>query len=142
MNTPLRRVLLAITAVLGLYVGIWAQFFPEQFYTSFPGLGLHWIDIDGPLNEHLIRDVGSAYLGLSAASLVGMLHRSALPGRVAGVAWGVFGVLHFGYHALHPEGTAVDIAGTLFFLGLSAAFAILLALPSRSPVVATAEARA
>jgi len=139
MNTPSRRALLAITIVLGLYVGIWAQFFPSEFYTSFPGFGFHWIDIDGSFNEHLIRDVGSAYLGLTAASIVGALHRSALPGRVAGVAWGVFGVLHFGYHSLHPEGTALDIAASLFFLGLSAAFAVVLALPSRrSPVAEVA----
>lgn len=131
MNTPFRRVLLAITVVLGLYVGIWAQFFPEQFYGSFPGFGLHWIDIDGPFNEHLVRDVGSAYLGLSAASVVGMLHRGDLPGRVAGVAWGVFGVLHFGYHALHPEGTAFDVIATLFFLAASAVLGIVLALPGR-----------
>ncbi|WP_431280253.1 hypothetical protein [Leifsonia poae] len=91
MNTPFRRVLLAITIALGIYVGVWAQFFPEQFYRSFPGFGLHWIDLDGPFNEHLIRDVGSAYLGLSAASIVGVFHRSALPGRVAGVAWGSSG---------------------------------------------------
>jgi hypothetical protein len=139
MNTPFRRALLAITVVLGLYVGLWAQFFPEQFYSSFPGFGLHWIDIDGPFNEHLVRDVGSAYLGLSAASLVGVLHAGALAGRVAGLAWGVFGVLHFGYHALHPEGTAFDIVASLFFLGLSAALAIVLALPARRRALAAEE---
>lgn len=139
MNTPFRRVLLAITVVLGLYVGIWAQFFPEQFYDSFPGFGLHWIDIDGPFNGHLVRDVGSAYLGLSAASVIGMLHARALAGRVAGVGWGAFGVLHFGYHALHPQGTAFDIIASLFFLGLSAVFAIVLALPARRRALAAEE---
>jgi hypothetical protein len=136
MNTPFRRILLAITAVLGLYVGIWAEFFPTEFYASFPGFGLHWIDIDGPFNQHLIRDVGSAYLGLTAASVVAVVHRSALPGRIAGVAWGVFGVLHFGYHALHPEGTAFDIASSLVLLGASAAIAIVLALPPRRALAA------
>ena len=131
MNTPSRRIVLGITVIIGLYVGIWAQFFPDAFYSSFPGVGLHWIDVDGPFNEHLIRDVGSFYLGLAAASLVAMLHRSALPGRIAGVAWGLFGVLHYGYHLLHLEGSAADIVGNVVSLGISAAAGILLALPPR-----------
>ena len=131
MNTPFRRVLLALTVLIGLYVGIWAQFFPTEFYDSFPGFGLHWIDVDGPNNEHLIRDVGSFYLALSAASLIAAVHRSALPGRIAGVGWAVFGVLHYGYHLMHLEGSAVDIIGNVVSLGLSAALGILLALPPR-----------
>jgi hypothetical protein len=131
VNTPFRRVLLALTVILGLYVGIWAQFFPPQFYESFPGIGLHWIDVDGSYNEHLIRDVGSFYLGLTAASLVAMLHSSALPGRVAGVAWAVFGILHYGYHLIHLEGSAVDIVGNVVSLGISAALGVILVLPPR-----------
>lgn len=123
--------MLAITVLIGLYVGLWAQVSPSEFYTSFPGFGLHWIDVDGPYNEHLVRDVGSFYLGLAAASIVAIVHRSALPGRVAGVAWAVFGVLHYGYHLLHLEGTAVDIIGNIVSLGISAAAGIVLALPSR-----------
>jgi hypothetical protein len=131
VNTPFRRAVLAITIIIGLYVGIWAEFFPGGFYASFPGGGLHWIDTDGPYNEHLIRDVGSFYLGLTAASLVAVFHRSALPGRVAGVAWGVFGILHYGYHLMHLEGSPVDIAGNIVSLGISAAAGIILALPPR-----------
>ena len=69
MNTTFRRVLLGLTVAIGLYVGVWAEFFPGAFYSSFPGFGLHWINVDGPYNGHLIRDVGSLYLGLGAASL-------------------------------------------------------------------------
>jgi hypothetical protein len=134
VNTPFRRLLLALTVILGLYVGIWAQFFPFRFYESFPGFGLHWIDVDGSYNEHLIRDVGSFYLGLTAASLVAMLHRSAVPGRVAGVAWAVFGILHYGYHLMHLEGSAVDIAGNVVSLGISAALGVILVLPPRRRV--------
>lgn len=131
MNTRSRRVLLAVTVLLGGYVGAWAEFFPNAFYTSFPGFGLHWIDIDGPFNEHLIRDVGSLYLALAAGSLAAIISRSAMPGRVVGLAWSVAGVLHFGYHALHPEGSAVDVVGSIVILGISAALGIALLLPPR-----------
>jgi hypothetical protein len=52
MNTPSRRVVLTLTALLGLYVGVWAEFLPRGFYSSFPGLGLHWISMDGAYDEH------------------------------------------------------------------------------------------
>lgn len=135
-NTPLRRVLLALGVALGAYVGGWAFAAPDAFYRSFPGFGLHWIDVDGPFNEHLIRDVGALYLGLGAASLAAALSRSAQPGRVVGLAWAVFGVLHFGYHALHPEGSAADVAGALISLGLSALLGLALLLPLRKRAVA------
>ncbi|MDN4613124.1 hypothetical protein P5G50_01555 [Leifsonia sp. F6_8S_P_1B] len=134
-NTPLRRALLALGVALGAYVGGWAFAAPDAFYRSFPGFGLHWIDVDGPFNEHLIRDVGALYLGLGAASLAAALSRSAQPGRVVGLAWAVFGVLHFGYHASHPEGSAGDIAGALVSLGLSALLGLALLLPVRKHTV-------
>lgn len=134
MNTPIRRVLLAVTVLIGGYVGLWAEFFPNAFYASFPGFGLHWIDIDGAFNEHLIRDVGSLYLALGAGSLAAIISRSAMPGQVVGVAWSVFGVLHFGYHALNPEGSAVDIVGSVVSLGISALLGIVLLLPLRGRV--------
>jgi len=52
---------------------------------------------------------------------------------VVGLAWGVFGVLHFGYHVLHLQGSAVDVVGNVVGLGLSAALGIVLALPARQP---------
>jgi hypothetical protein len=137
MNTPLRRILLALTLVLALYAGVWAEFFPRQFYNFFPGFGLNFVSVDGPYNEHLIRDVGSFYLGLGAITLVGLLARTALPGRIAGVGWGVFGVLHFGYHVLHPEGTTTDYITEIIALVISAALGIILALPSRPRATAS-----
>lgn len=130
-NTPLRRTLLGIGVALGAYVGGWAFFAPAAFYRSFPGFGLHWIDVDGPFNEHLIREVGALYLGLAAASLASALARSAQPGRIVGLAWAVFGTLHFGYHASHLEGSTGDRIGTLVSLGLSALLGLALLLPAR-----------
>lgn len=130
-NTPLRRALLGLGVALGAYVGGWAYFAPDSFYSSFPGFGLHWIDLDGAYDEHLIRDVGALYLGLGAASLAAAFTRSALPGRIVGLAWATFGVLHFGYHVVHPEGSAGDVIGSLVSLALSALLGLVLVLPTR-----------
>ncbi|QTV79974.1 hypothetical protein [Microbacterium sp. NIBRBAC000506063] len=132
MNTTFRRTLLGITVAISLYTGFWAAFLPEAFYRSFPGFGLHWIDVDGPYNEHLLRDVGGLYLALGAVSLAAIFCRSATPGRIAGLAWAVFGVLHLGYHVQHLHGSVVDIAGNIVTLGLSAALGVALLLPARA----------
>lgn len=131
MNTQPRRVLLALSAVIGLYVGLWAAFFPDEFYRSFPGFGRHWVSVDGAFNEHLIRDVGGMYLGLGLGSVVAMYSVSDAPGRAIGAAWALFGVVHFGYHSTHLVGDGVDKLGTLVALGLSLAFGLVLALPAR-----------
>lgn len=129
MNTLLRRVVLAVTVLIGGYVGVWAGFFPNAFYTSFPGFGLHWINVDGAFNEHLIRDVGSLYLALALGSAAAIISRSAAPGRVIGLAWAVFGILHFGYHIQHLHGSGVDITGNIVSLGVSALAGIILVFP-------------
>lgn len=129
MNTKIRRVLLALTIFIGLYVGIWGYAFPEAFYDSFPGWGMEWIHFDGPYNEHFVRDVGSLYIALGVGSIVALVSRSAVPGRLMGVLWTVFGVLHFGYHVLHPEGTAGDIVGSLISLIITAVLGIALMFP-------------
>jgi hypothetical protein len=131
VNTTFRRILLAVTAALGLYVGVWAELLPRSFYTSFPGFGLHWIDADGAWDEHLIRDVGSFYLALTAITIAAIVARTALPARLAGLGWTVFGVLHFGYHVTHLEGGAIDVVGNVVSLGVSLALGVLLMLPPR-----------
>jgi hypothetical protein len=45
-------------------LGSWALLAPRSFYDDFPGLGRSWIAVDGPFNEHLIRDVGALNLAL------------------------------------------------------------------------------
>ncbi len=131
MNTPSRRVILALTAAIGLYVGAWAEFFPRAFYASFPGLGLHWVSMDGAYDEHLIRDVGSFYLALTAVSIAGMIAGTAAAGRIAGLGWTVFGVPHLAYHVTHLDGSLTDKAGNVITLGISAIGGIVLLFPPR-----------
>jgi uncharacterized membrane protein YuzA (DUF378 family) len=132
MNTAFRRLILAITALLGLYAGIWAEFFPRAFFASFPGFGLHWISMMGAYDDHLISDVGSFYLALTAVSIAGIIARAATAGRIAGLGWTVFGVFHFAYHITHLVGSPADKAGNIAALGLSAILGIILLFPPRT----------
>ncbi|MET0295878.1 MAG: hypothetical protein ABW024_00640 [Microbacterium sp.] len=126
----LRRIILWVTAATGLFVGLWAAAWPDTFYTAFPGLGRVWIAIDGPFNEHLIRDVGSLYLALAAASIAATFSRTPDAGRVVGVAWAVFGIPHLIYHASQfSHMSAVDVVGNIISLGASLLLGLVLMLP-------------
>jgi hypothetical protein len=130
MSLTTRRVILWVTAAIGAYVGAWASFWPVSFYDTFPGLGRIWISVDGPFNEHLIRDVGGLYLGLAAASAAATFSRKPDPGRVIGVAWTVFGLPHLIYHARHfAEMSPIDAVGNAFTLGGSLILGVVLMLP-------------
>ncbi len=123
---------LAFSTVLGLFVGGWAYFSARSFYDSFPGVLGSWVSVDGPYNEHLIRDVGAMYLALAAASIGGLIWRHPIAFRVLGIAWTVFGALHFAYHALHLEHMSMDAAiGEMVALGVSLLLGILLLIPGR-----------
>ncbi|MDP3952222.1 hypothetical protein [Microbacterium sp.] len=126
----LRRILLWTTAAIGTFVGLWAAIWPTTFYSSFPGLGRVWIAVDGPFNEHLIRDVGSLYLALAAASIAAAFTRGPEAGRVVGVAWTVFGLPHLIYHAVQFDGMPIiDVIGNIISLGGSLLLGIVLMLP-------------
>jgi hypothetical protein len=132
MSARIHRVILAVLAVSGAVVGLWATGRPHGFYDAFPGFGRHWVDMDGPYNEHLVRDVGAAYLALTALSLYAL--RIAIPAvvRATGAAWLVFGVLHLTYHLGHLEmfGTS-DKTLNVVTLGGSVVLAAALLVPAR-----------
>ncbi|MCH7789126.1 MAG: hypothetical protein IH940_06745, partial [Acidobacteria bacterium] len=58
------RIALGYLAAMNALIGIWAQFFPRSFFDDFPGAGDAWVAVDGPYNEHLVRDVGAFGLAL------------------------------------------------------------------------------
>lgn len=132
MTITTRRALLLATALIGAFVGVWAAFLPVSFYDSFPGLGRIWVAVDGPYNEHLVRDVGALYLGLAAASAAAAFSRTHDAGRVVGVAWAVFGLPHLVYHLGQMGGMEpVDVVGNVVALGGSLLLGVLLMLPGR-----------
>jgi hypothetical protein len=53
-------------------------------------------------------------------------------GRIAGLGWTVFGVLHFAYHVTHLDGSFTDKAGNVVALGISAILGIVLLFPARA----------
>ncbi|KQZ83257.1 hypothetical protein ASD56_13180 [Microbacterium sp. Root166] len=122
----------ALSALLALFVGVWAYFFPQSFYDSFPGVLGSWVSVDGPFNEHLIRDVGAMYLALGGASIGCLVWGSEVAYRVLGIAWTIFGALHFAYHAFHlSHMPVVDAVGEMVALGVSLLLGVLLMMPAR-----------
>ena len=95
------RLALVYLAISQLLVGIWACFFPRSFYDDFPGLGMVWVSVDGPYNEHLVRDTGAWSLGLAVLVIIAAvtLHRTTV--LAAAIAVVVATVPHTVYHARH-----------------------------------------
>lgn len=81
-----------------LLMGAWAFFLPTGFFDDFPISGAGWVSRLGDYNEHLMRDFGSAEVGLGLAAIVAGVRRSrnAMVAVLSGFV--VFGALHFGYH--------------------------------------------
>ena len=132
--TLIRRIVLVLTALVGLLVGLWAAVLPHSFYDSFPGFGLMWVSVDGPFNEHLIRDVGALYLALAAGGIVAALASSGAATRVIAVAWIVFSAPHLLYHSLHLGGLApLDAIAQPIALALTLVLPIPLLFTGRDP---------
>ena len=125
---------LALSAALAFFVGGWAFFAPRSFYDAFPGVLGQWISMDGPFNEHLIRDVGAMYLALGVASVAGLVSRSPAVFRTLGLAWTVFGVLHLGYHLMNLDHLDVaNAVGAVVSLSISLALGVVLLIPGAKP---------
>jgi len=132
--TTLRRLALVVIAFGSLVVGAWAQVFPRSFYDDFPGLGRVWIAVDGPYNEHLVRDVGGLNLGLALVAVVALITANLLLARVAGAAALLYGLPHLVYHAAHADVfDATDAVANLVGLAVAALAALLaLAAPAHT----------
>jgi hypothetical protein len=101
-------------------VGVWAEFFPQAFYESFPGFGHSWVSVDGPFNEHLVRDVGGGYLTLAAVTLVAAFTKTKVGIQAAALGWLVAQIPHFIYHLHHLNvfSSMIDKVGNVVTLAL------------------------
>lgn len=97
------RVLLVIIGGGNALVGLWAALAPQSFYDDFPGGGRHWVTLDGPFNEHLVRDVGTLNLALAAVVIAAVVRPGRYLVRVAAGAELVYSLPHFLYHATHLD---------------------------------------
>ena len=124
--TTALRVLLGVLTVSATTVGVWAAFAPRSFYDDFPGLGQIWVAVDGPYNEHLVRDVGSLNLALAVVSLTALITLARSTVLASALAWLVYGVPHFVYHARHlaPFDGTQSVA-VLASVGSTSAIALL-----------------
>jgi 2-alkyl-3-oxoalkanoate reductase len=99
---------LVVLLVQALAGGLWILLAPASFYADFPGFGHAWVSVDGPYNEHLLRDFGAASLALAVVALFALVRRDSASIQVAALATLAATVPHFIYHALHLDLLATD----------------------------------
>ncbi|MEN3273650.1 MAG: hypothetical protein V7636_2411 [Actinomycetota bacterium] len=117
-------VALAYLGISALALGVYATFFPRGFYDDFP-FGRRWIAVDGPFNEHLIRDFGGLNLALACFTLVAAFVGGRAMVRAAAASTILFGWPHVVYHLRHAHvygaGDKVSSIGGIAFSVLLAA---------------------
>jgi nucleoside-diphosphate-sugar epimerase len=135
------RLLLWLMAFGNLGVGLQATFTPRSFYDDFP-LGRGWVQMDGPYNQHLVRDVGSLNLALVVLVFAALVISTRALARTAAIVWLVNAVPHWVYHARHitmNDMAAGDRVGILVTLGAAVVLPVLvlIALQARPRVRVT-----
>src|SRR3954471_23381275 len=126
------RIALGYLALISLEIGLWAQFAPRSFFDHYPGFGRAWVGVDGPYNEHLVRDVGGLNLGLAAVLIVALLTLSQATIIAASLASLLYGVPHLVYHIAHSDLlSGSDVLVSLGVLALFAVIPVVLILVSR-----------
>ncbi len=127
MHDRLLRIGLAILAIGIAPLAIWATFAPRQFFDDFPGGGRHWVALDGPYNEHLVRDVGGLSLAMLIVAVFALVTLSLPLVRATAVAFLLQGVLHLGYHVRNVSGfDTADQVGIVGGLVVAPIVAVLL----------------
>ena len=118
---------LFLLAVPAWFVAVWALVAPRSFFNDFPGLGFTWVGELPRYSEHLVRDVGALNLALAVLLTWAALGLERATVRAALVAWLVFSIPHFIFHALHLERYESDDARSLMIsLGLGLVLPLLL----------------
>jgi ABC-type sugar transport system permease subunit len=121
------RIGLIVLAVSGALIGVWAGFAPRSFYDDFPGLGRHWVSVDGPYNEHLVRDVGWLNLALTVITVWAAVSLARSLVLAVLVGWLVVDIPHLVYHAANLDGLSGS-DGTAEIISLALGPAIAAAL--------------
>ncbi|HYV59236.1 MAG TPA: hypothetical protein VFA62_04120 [Acidimicrobiia bacterium] len=103
MRDRVVRVILIVLGVGNVAIGTWAAFAPRSFYDDFPGFGRHWVRVDGPYNEHLVRDFGALSLALAVVTIAAAIVLARPLVIAVAIAWLAWGVPHLVYHARHLD---------------------------------------
>src|SRR5215813_8992257 len=100
--TVLVRVGMGLLGAINGFWGVWARFWPEHFFATFPGFGHHWTAGYPPYNEHLVTDLGATFLTLGFFLVAGALARQQAVRTVVLYGVGIFNALHLSFHMLDP----------------------------------------
>ncbi len=104
--TAALRAGLALLALVQVVLASWQAFLPRSFYDDFPT-----VDLMPPYNEHLMRDFGSASLGIGIVLAAAALWPETRLVIVALVAYLAFALPHLVFHLGHLHGaSAADAA--------------------------------
>jgi hypothetical protein len=97
------RVVLAYVAITSALVSVWILTAPRSFYDDFPLGSSEWVSVLPPYNEHLLRDYGSALLGLTvlAAAAAVLMERRLV--QVTLLVLFAGGAPHLAYHLTTTE---------------------------------------
>lgn len=121
------QAILLYFGVTNAFPGFWALFRPRSFYQFFPGFGRVWVAVDGPYNEHLIRDVGAFFVALSVLSFLALLLPRSQSVRTTAIGLLTFNLPHLWYHLKHLQMLPlVDQIGNVGALSLAVFLPILL----------------
>jgi hypothetical protein len=129
------RVVLAVWAVASVQLGIWATFAPRSFFDDYPGFGRHWVVVDGPYNEHLVRDFGALNLALAVVTIAALITLSRPMVIAVAVAWLAWGVPHLVYHLRHLDVFSTDdkVLNVVALSALPVLAVVVLVLTLRTP---------
>lgn len=138
------RLGLFLLASEGLVIGVHALFFPHYFYENF-FLGAGWLTKLGPYSEHLTRDAGALYLGLTVVTVWAMVRLVPDLVYAAAVANAVAAAPHMIYHLAHSQQSGdlatVPQAGTLLLTVLISLGLVFVARTGEREKAGTARSR-
>jgi hypothetical protein len=129
------RVILVVWAVVAVQLGIWATFAPRSFYDDYPGFGREWVRVDGPFNEHLVRDFGALNLALAVMTIVAVITMLRPLVIAVAIAWLAWGVPHLVYHLRHLDVYSTDdkVLNVIALAALPVLATVVLVLTLRRP---------
>ena len=112
------RAIAGLLVVLGApqaLLGLWALLSPHSFYKDFGLGGKGWVATLGAYDEHLVRDVGSLFLGLGVLLIIAAVRGQRSLSTVAAIVWLIFAIPHTIYHLfnLGPYSTGNAIANVI-----------------------------
>jgi hypothetical protein len=135
MRDRVARVLLIVLGIGNIPIGLWAAFAPRSFYDDFPGFGRHWVRVDGPYNEHLVRDFGALNLALAVVTIAAAITLARPLVITVAIAWLAWGIPHLVYHSRHLDvyETSDQVLNVVLLAALPVLALAVLALTLRRP---------